>query len=94
MPALPSPAPRAERHQPGCRGKEELVFKGLRAQRLLALFASGWLLFNFPLLGLWDRDATLLGIPLFPAALFILWALLIAVLAWQMERPGQTQADD
>lgn len=70
------------------------MFKGLRAQRLLALFASGWLLFNFPLLGLWDRDATLLGIPLFPAALFILWALLIAVLVWQMERPGQTQADD
>lgn len=70
------------------------MFKGLRAQRLLALFAGGWLLFNFPLLGLWDQDATLWGIPLFPAALFVLWALLIAVLAWQMERPGQTQADD
>ena len=74
--------------------KETLVFKGLGAQRLLALFASGWLLFNFPLLGLWDRDATLLGVPLFPAALFVLWALLIAVLAWQMERPGQTPQDD
>nr|WP_231379630.1 hypothetical protein [Polaromonas sp. CG_9.11] len=60
----------------------------------MAFFAGGWLLFNFPLLGLWDRDATLLGVPLFPAALFILWALLIAVLAWQMERPGQTQPDD
>lgn len=70
------------------------MFKGLGAQRMLALFAGGWLLFNFPLLGLWDRDATLFGIPLFPAALFILWALLIAVLAWQMERPGQTQPDD
>ena len=70
------------------------MFKGLRAQRLLAFFAGGWLLFNFPLLGLWDRDATLWGVPLFPAALFILWALLIAVLAWQMERPGQTPPDD
>jgi hypothetical protein len=70
------------------------MFKGLAAQRLLALFASGWLLFNFPLLGLWDRNATLLGVPLFPAALFILWALLIAALAWQMERPGQTHTDD
>ena len=74
--------------------KEALVFKKLGAQRLLAIFASGWLLFNFPLLGLWDRDATLLGMPLFPVALFILWALLIAVLAWQMERPGQTHQDD
>jgi hypothetical protein len=70
------------------------MFKGLAAQRLLALFAGGWLLFNFPLLGLWDRDATLLGIPLFPAALFILWALLIAALAWLMERPGQGHQDD
>jgi hypothetical protein len=70
------------------------MFKGLAAQRLLALFASGWLLFDFPLLGLWDRNATLLGVPLFPAALFIIWALLIAALAWQMERPGQTHQDD
>ena len=70
------------------------MFKGLAAQRLLALFAGGWLLFNFPLLGLWDQDATLLGIPLFPAALFILWALLIALLAWLMERPGQIHQDD
>ena len=70
------------------------MFKGLGAQRLLALFAIGWLLFSFPLLGLWDRDATLFGIALFPAALFILWALLIAALAWLMERPGQGHPDD
>ena len=70
------------------------MFKGLGAQRLLALFAIGWLLFSFPLLGLWDQDATLFGIPLFPAALFILWALLIAALAWLMERPGQGHPDD
>lgn len=62
------------------------MFKGLVTQRLLALFVGGWLLFNFPLLGLWDRDVTLLGIPLFPAALFIIWALLIAISAWLMER--------
>jgi hypothetical protein len=62
------------------------LFKGLVTQRLLALFVGGWLLFNFPLLGLWDRDVTLLGIPLFPAALFIIWALLIAISAWLMER--------
>ena len=43
----------------------------LRKQRLLALFAAGWLLLNFPLLTLWDRGATLAGIPLLPAAVFI-----------------------
>ena len=50
----------------------------LNAQRLIALFAAGWLLFDYPLLGLWDRDATLLGIPIFPLALFVVWGLLIA----------------
>lgn len=70
------------------------MLKGLAAQRLLALFASGWLLLNFPLLGLWDQGAMLLGVPLFPAALFILWALLIGALAWLMERAGHTHQDD
>ena len=51
----------------------------LGRQRLLALFAAGWLLLNFPLLALWDRDATLLGLPLFPTALFVLWAVLIVL---------------
>ena len=59
---------------------------GLNRQRLLALFVAGGLLLNFPLLALWDRDATLFGLPLFPAALFMLWVGLIAVLAWLMER--------
>lgn len=70
------------------------MFKGLGAQRLVALFLGGWLLFNFPLLGLWDRAVTLFGVPLFPAALFILWGLLIAMMAWLMERPGQPPQDD
>ena len=62
------------------------MHKGMGRQRLVALFVAGWLLLNFPLLALWDRDATLLGLPLFPAALFMLWGGLIALLAWLMER--------
>jgi len=70
------------------------LFKGLGTQRLLALFVGGWLLFNFPLLGLWDVDATVLGLALFPAALFLIWALVIASIAWLMERPEPPQEDD
>lgn len=70
------------------------MFKGLGAQRLLALFAGGWLVFDFPLLGLWDRDATLLGVALLPAALFMLWAVLIGALAWLMERSGPADPPD
>jgi hypothetical protein len=61
------------------------MLEGLRSQRLLALFCAGLALFNFPLLALWDRDLRLLGLPLFPAALFVLWALLIAALALILE---------
>ena len=62
------------------------MLKGLGSQRLVALFFGAAVLLNFPLLALWDRDATVLGLPLFPAALFLLWASLIAVLAVLMER--------
>jgi hypothetical protein len=62
---------------------------GLGQQRLRALFCAALALFNFPLLALWDRDALLLGVPLFPAALFLLWALLILVLAFIVESAGE-----
>jgi hypothetical protein len=35
---------------------------------------------------LWDRDTTVLGLPLLPVALFAIWAGLIGVLAWASER--------
>jgi hypothetical protein len=69
------------------------VLERLGTQRLLALFAAGWLLFNFPLLALWDHDATLWGLPLFPVALFVLWAVLIAVLAWVVEQGASSRAN-
>lgn len=63
------------------------MFRQLDADRLLGLFVLGWLVFGFPLMGLWDRPVLLAGLPLLPLALFGLWALLIAALAWLMERP-------
>jgi hypothetical protein len=69
------------------------MFKGLRSQRLMALFAAGALLFNFPLLALWDRDVLIFGVPLFPAALFMVWAVLIALLALIVEGGDAAQDD-
>ena len=57
----------------------------LTSQRLVALFGVAMLLLNFPLLALWDRPMTVAGLPLFPLALFGLWAGLIAALAWLLE---------
>lgn len=58
----------------------------LQRQRLIALFALGVLLLNFPLLSVWDSGAFLWGMPVFPLALFGVWACLIAALAWAVER--------
>ncbi len=66
----------------------------LTTQRLIALFCCGWLLLNFPLLGLWDVASTVWGVPLFPAALLALWALVIAALAWLMERQATLDKED
>lgn len=61
------------------------MLKGIHSERLLALFILGWAALNFPLLALWDHQAMLWGIPLFSAGLFLIWAVLIIVLAWLME---------
>ena len=59
--------------------------KGPRAPVLVALAVAGLALFNFPLLIVWDQAATLLGLPLLPTALFLIWAGLIAALAFASE---------
>lgn len=67
-------------------GKETALFQGLDAQRLVAVFFAGWALLSFPLLALWDHATTLWGLPLLPAMLFLIWAGLIAAVAWIVER--------
>ena len=66
------------------------MFQGLRSQRLLGLFALGWLLLNVPLLTLWDRPLMFWGLPLMPLALFGGWGILIALAAWIAESPGES----
>ena len=63
----------------------------LRHPRLVALFAAGWALLNYPLLTLWDRPLTVFGLPLLPLALFAGWALLIALAAWVAEAPDDDE---
>ena len=59
-----------------------------RSGRLLGLFAAGWLLLNFPLFSIWDRDELVHGWPLLPTAAFVIWLLLIVALAVLMETGG------
>ncbi|TSE36475.1 hypothetical protein Tchar_00099 [Tepidimonas charontis] len=57
------------------------------AQRLWAMFVAGVAAVNFPLLALWATWAQQWGAAApFVVALFAVWAVLIAALAWIVER--------
>jgi hypothetical protein len=58
-----------------------------KGERLAGLFLLGCLLFNFPLLALFNVRATVFGVPLLYAYLFAAWGLVIALVAVIMERP-------
>ncbi|WP_372678140.1 hypothetical protein [Desulfosarcina sp.] len=49
----------------------------INGRRLVGLFLLGMLLFNFPLLHLFNRSALALGIPILYLYLFAAWALII-----------------
>ena len=58
----------------------------LTGERLVAVFLCGCVLFNYPLLSLFDRGVAFFGIPVLFAYVFAAWAGLIAVMAWVIER--------
>ena len=57
-----------------------------REQRFIALCMLGLVLFNCPVLALFNVDATVLGVPLLYAYLFAAWAILIGLMAYVAER--------
>ncbi len=68
----------------------ETMQKGLSGQRLVTLFLAGMVLFNFPLLSLFDRAApTLGGVPLLYVYVFLVWAILVGGMALMIERGGR-----
>lgn len=58
----------------------------VKGQRLVALFLLGNLLFNYPLLALFNQPRMILGIPLLYVYVFGAWAMLIALLAYVAEK--------
>lgn len=62
------------------------MIKGSTSPRLIALFLAGWAFLSFPLIALWDGEARVFGLPIFPLGLFLIWAFLIAALAHIAER--------
>ena len=56
-----------------------------RGQRLIALFIFGWLLFNYPVLSLFNVATETFGVPVLYAYIFAAWALLVALMALVVE---------
>ena len=59
-----------------------------KGQRFMALSMLGMLLFNYPILTLFNVPGALLGVPVLYAYLFIAWAALIALMAFLAESGG------
>jgi hypothetical protein len=63
-----------------------MIRPSIKGQRLVALFLSGCLLFNYPILSLFAGQGDLAGIPLLYVYVFGVWGLLIALMAIVVER--------
>jgi hypothetical protein len=56
-------------------------------QRLVAIFLMGVVLLNYPILSLFSRPTDVVGVPLLYAYVFGAWVILVALMAWVIERP-------
>jgi hypothetical protein len=56
-----------------------------KGQRFVALCMLGVLLFNYPILALFNVSGVLFGVPVLYAYMFIAWGALIALMAWIAE---------
>ena len=60
-----------------------------RGQRFVALCMLGILLFNYPVLALFNVPGSVFGIPVLYAYIFTAWAALIALMAMVAESRGR-----
>jgi hypothetical protein len=59
---------------------------GITRQRLAAVFLLGCALMNYPLLSLFNRPGEILDVPLLYIYVFVAWAVLIALMAYVIEK--------
>ena len=59
---------------------------GITSERLISLFLLGLLLFNPPLLSIFDVPEAVIGFPILYIYLFTAWAVLILLMALTIER--------
>jgi hypothetical protein len=67
------------------RARSQMNNPDSKGQRLVALCMLGGLLFNFPVLALFNVTGTLFGVPVLYAYIFVAWAALIGLMAFVVE---------
>ena len=65
----------------------------VQSERLVALFLFAVLLFNPPLLLIFDSDSTVFGFPSLYLYLFVVWGVLIVLLALVIESSNEPQSE-
>jgi hypothetical protein len=63
-----------------------MIRSTVKSQRLVAVFLLGMVLFNYPVMALFNSAAETFGIPLLYAYIFLAWTLLIGLLVLIIER--------
>lgn len=60
-------------------------------QRLAGVFLLGCVLLNYPVLYLFNRSEEFLGIPILIAYVFAAWLVLIGLMAYVIEKRGDSR---
>ena len=63
-------------------------------KRLVALFLLGCVLFNYPILSLFNLEIPIFGLPLLLVYIFAIWCLLIGLTALATRFPSKEHKDD
>ncbi|MEW6220744.1 MAG: hypothetical protein AB1634_14600 [Thermodesulfobacteriota bacterium] len=59
-----------------------------RSERLVVVAAAGALLLNYPLLALFSKPGLVWGVPTLYLYIFVVWALVIGLIALVVDRPA------
>jgi hypothetical protein len=63
----------------------------IKNKRLVSLFLLGWILFNFPLLSLFNKTVFWFGIPVLYVFIFISWGIIIFLMVLSVHlRPSNS----
>ncbi len=71
-----------------------MILDTLKGGRLAALFLAGLVLFNYPILSLFNLDITLMGMPLLYLYIFGCWCLIIGLMILITDTGRETSPGD